>query len=214
MKILRHIGLLLAFLTIALLSYAVAITAKPYSKMSEKIKAAPTLSSFPEQLVSAVLIAEDEGYLVRSPTESVRYAVEGKGYPLTGHCVRSILRDQRPGPIREFIIYISIEVLKPREQILAAYMSNVYLGEINGSSVFGVQQASSGYFSKQMHELLPAEFALLAALIKGPSFYSPIKRPDRAFARRNTVLEKMFLSGVINENEFREAVAWPLPSGT
>ncbi len=74
-----------------------------------------------------------------------------------------------------------------KQQILALYLNVIYMG--NGA--YGVEAASRDLFGKDVDRLTVAEGATLAALVRGPSVYSPRRHPDRAVARRNLVLAVM-----------------------
>ena len=70
-----------------------------------------------------------------------------------------------------------------KEEILEFYVNDSYLG----GSVYGVEEASKYYFNKSATELNLEESAMLAGIIKAPSYYSPINNYDNAFKRRNCI---------------------------
>jgi penicillin-binding protein 1A len=82
-----------------------------------------------------------------------------------------------------------------KDQILELYLNVIYLG--NG--VYGVEAASRDLFGKHVADLSVAEGAMLAALPKGPSAYTPRNNPRRALGRRNLVLDLMQREGYIDE---------------
>src|SRR5215218_5842113 len=86
-----------------------------------------------------------------------------------------------------------------KDQIL--YLNLIYLG--NGMN--GVEAASRDLFGKSVSKLSIAEGAVLAALPKGPSAYTPRDHPDRALRRRNLVLDLMAQEGYITPGEARTA---------
>ncbi len=87
-----------------------------------------------------------------------------------------------------------------KNQILDLYLNAIYLGD----GVYGVEAASRDLFGKHVWQLTLAEGAMLAALPKGPSAYTPRNDPDRAIERRNLVLDLMAEQGYISR---REAIA-------
>ncbi len=93
-----------------------------------------------------------------------------------------------------------------KDQILELYLNAIYLG--NG--VYGVEAASRDLFGKHVSELTLAEAAMLAALPKGPSAYTPRHDEDRAMARRNLVLELMADQHYISRSAARAAEDEPL----
>ena len=93
-----------------------------------------------------------------------------------------------------------------KDQILELYLNVIYLG--NGT--YGVEAASRDLFGKGVHELDLAEGALLAALPKGPSAYTPRRSPDRARERRNLVLALMERERFITGAQAAAAAAQPI----
>lgn len=88
-----------------------------------------------------------------------------------------------------------------KDQILELYLNVIYLG--NG--VYGIEAASRDLFGKSVEDLTIAEGALLAALPKGPSIYTPRVNPERARARRDLVLTLMAREGYISEERAEKA---------
>jgi penicillin-binding protein 1A len=81
-----------------------------------------------------------------------------------------------------------------KDQILQLYMNAIYMG--NG--VYGVEAASRDLFGKSVSRITLTEAAMLAALPKAPSYYTPRRNPARALARRNLVLELMVKAGYVS----------------
>ena len=93
-----------------------------------------------------------------------------------------------------------------KEQILEHYMNVIYLG--NG--VYGVEAASRDLFGKSVSNVTLSEAAMLAALPKAPSSYTPREHPERALKRRNLVLGLMQEQGFVDEATKQRATATPL----
>jgi len=100
-----------------------------------------------------------------------------------------------------------IEQSLTKDQILELYLNVIYLG--NG--VYGVEGASRDLFGKRVRDLNVAEGAMLAALPKGPSIYTPRRNPGRAIARRNLVLALMQEEGYLSAAAFERARRVALP---
>jgi len=111
--------------------------------------------------------------------------------------------------LKEFFLAIKLEHNLSKNEILEMYLNQVYFGR----GAYGVQQAARIYFSKNAYELTLAESAMLAGLIKSPSYYSPIKNYDRAIKRRNLVLKRMLKLGYISKEEYEQAISEPLIVG-
>jgi penicillin-binding protein 1A len=93
-----------------------------------------------------------------------------------------------------------------KDQILALYLNVIYLG--NG--VYGVEGASRDLFGRSVEDLTVAQGAVLAALPKGPSAYTPRRAPRRALARRNLVIALMGREGYLTTDQARRAARTPL----
>ncbi len=99
-----------------------------------------------------------------------------------------------------------LEAELPKETILEHYLNVIYLG--NG--VYGVEAASRDLFGKGVSQISLAEAALLAALPKAPSYYTPRDHPDRALRRRNLVLALMREQGYIDAANAQRATSAPM----
>ena len=108
--------------------------------------------------------------------------------------------------IKEAILSLRMERAFTKDQILALYLNEIYLGF--GS--YGVAAAALNYFDKSLNQLTLEEMAYLAALPKAPANYHPLKRNRAAVIRRNWVLREMQQNGFINQTEQKRAAAKPL----
>jgi penicillin-binding protein 1A len=108
--------------------------------------------------------------------------------------------------LQEVFLSIQIEHTFTKQQIFTLYGNQIYLGH----GVYGFEAGANYYFSKPARELTLPEAALLAGMPKGPVAYSPILNPERAFRRRNTVINAMLEDGVISTAQANEAKAAPL----
>ncbi|HEX6313215.1 MAG TPA: transglycosylase domain-containing protein, partial [Gemmatimonadaceae bacterium] len=100
-----------------------------------------------------------------------------------------------------------LESALTKDQILELYLNAIYLG--NG--VYGVEGASRDLFGKRVRDLTIAEGAMLAALPKAPSVYTPRRNPSRALARRNLVLSLMREEGYLTASAFERSRRVALP---
>ncbi|WP_374166516.1 penicillin-binding protein 1A [Arcticibacter sp. MXS-1] len=106
--------------------------------------------------------------------------------------------------LQEWIIAIKLERNYTKEEIITMYLNTVDFGSYNS---FGIKSAAQTYFNTTPDKLSPDQAALLIGMLKGPSFYSPIRNPERALARRNTVLDNMLKAGYLSSpeaDEFKE----------
>lgn len=108
--------------------------------------------------------------------------------------------------LQEVLLSIQIERSFTKQQIFTLYANQIYLGH----GVYGFEAGSEYYFSKHAKDLTLPEAALLAGLPKGPSEYSPVINPDKAFRRRNMVINSMMEDGLITAAQANVARAAPL----
>jgi penicillin-binding protein 1B len=97
-----------------------------------------------------------------------------------------------------------------KEEILVAYLNEVYLGQDGQRAIHGFGLGAEYYFAKPLGELNAGEIALLIGLVKGPSYYDPRKHADRALARRNLVLQQLGDAHLIDAAVAKIAAASPL----
>jgi penicillin-binding protein 1B len=112
--------------------------------------------------------------------------------------------------IRELIIAVILELKYSKDTILEIYLNEVYLGQMGSVAVSGVGEAAHFYFGKPAEELDPAESALLAAVLRGPNYYSPHRHAKRAKERRDWVLGQMAERGWLQEAALQKARRAPL----
>ena len=108
--------------------------------------------------------------------------------------------------IKEAILSFRMERAFTKDQILALYLNEIYLGM--GS--YGVAAAALNYFDKSLDQLTLEEMAYLAALPKAPANYHPIRKTRAATIRRDWVLGEMQQNGFITRDEARRARAMSL----
>jgi 1A family penicillin-binding protein len=89
-----------------------------------------------------------------------------------------------------------IERSLTKQQILELYFNVIYMG--NG--VYGIEAASKDLFGRDVNQLTLPQAAMLAALPKAPSTYTPRRHPERALERRNLVLSLMVKEGYVSAN--------------
>ncbi len=108
--------------------------------------------------------------------------------------------------IKEALLAIKIERTLSKERILELYLNQIYLG----AGSYGIGAASNRYFKKSLNELSIPEVSFLASLPKAPSRYNPEKNYNLALARRNWVLERMFVNEYIDEIELMKYQSTPI----
>ncbi len=102
---------------------------------------------------------------------------------------------------KELLVALQIEASNTKEEILHAYINQIYFG----AGAQGIEKASRQFFGKSALELKLPEAALLAGLPKSPTNYNPYRHLDRAIKRRDIVLRRMAQVGFISDLEFQQA---------
>ncbi|MFC2969829.1 penicillin-binding protein 1A [Acidimangrovimonas pyrenivorans] len=110
--------------------------------------------------------------------------------------------------IKELILANRISNAFSKDRVLELYLNEIYLG----ANSYGVAAAAQTYFNKTLSQLTPQEAAYLAALPKKPSDLHPVRDMKAAIARRNYVLNQMYLNGYLPKAEAEKAEAAPLKS--
>jgi penicillin-binding protein 1B len=110
----------------------------------------------------------------------------------------------------EAVMALRLEAHYSKDEILVAYLNEVFLGQDGERAIHGFGLGSEFYFAKPLGELDAGELALLIGLVKGPSYYDPRRHPERALARRNLVLKEFTDAHLIDANAAQRAAAAPL----
>lgn len=105
--------------------------------------------------------------------------------------------------IKEWILAIKLEKVATKDEILTLYLNEAPYG----GNVYGVEEASLTFFGKHANEVTLTEAAYLAALPNAPTYYSPHgDHKDALEKRKNSVLQKMFELGFIDEKTLNDAL--------
>jgi len=99
----------------------------------------------------------------------------------------------------EVIMAILLEVHYSKEEILSAYINEIYLGQHGARSIHGFGTAAEFYYARPLNELRLDQIAMLVGLVRGASFYNPRRHPQRALDRRNLVLRLMQQQGYLQQ---------------
>jgi penicillin-binding protein 1B len=182
-------------------------------------RAPVSLPDVPEHLVDAVLAVEDRRFFEHWGVDLRRVAgaavanlrarrvVQG-GSTLTQQLAKNRFLSARRTPTRkarEAAMALVLEARYSKDEILEAYLNEIYLGQNGSLAIHGVGSAARAYFGKDVSRLEPRESALLAGLIRGPNLYSPVRHPERARERRDLVLGLMRERGGLTESAYERA---------
>ncbi len=178
-----------------------------------------SLDQIPEELTKAVIAIEDERFyshfgvdpiaIVRALlTDLLQFKFVQGGSTLTQQLVKNYFLSPKKSIFRkfnEFWMAILLERRYSKEEILEAYLNEIYFGQRGPVSVTGIEEAARLYFSKSASQLTLAESALLAGMIRAPGEYNPLNNRTSAYDRRNFVLKTMLDKEMITKQEFQRA---------
>jgi len=163
------------------------------------------LDQVPQTLITALLAVEDRDFykhhgvalrsILRAAWVNLRAGrtVQG-GSTLTQQLVKNFyLSNERTlwRKINEAIMALLLEFHYDKDEILQAYLNEIYLGQDGRRSIHGFGLAAKFYFGRPLQELRLSQLAMLVGMVKGPSYYDPRRNPERTIARRNLVLDSM-----------------------
>ena len=123
-------------------------------------------------------------------------------YSGTAH---SVMERMLQKPI-EWVIAVKLERNYTKDEIIAMYLN--YFDFLHNA--VGIKTASNTYFSKDPKDLTVTESAVLIGLCKNPSYFNPVRHPDRSLERRNVVLHQMAKEGYLTQEEYEKYSAEPL----
>jgi len=182
------------------------------------------LERMPMLLLDTLLLIEDRDFYHHqgvSPLGILRAlynniiagrTVQG-GSTLTQQLVKNMFltRERTLGrKVKEALMALIIEVRYSKDQLLEAYINEVYLGQHYANGIYGFGLAAKFYFGKPLVELNSGQMALLVAQVKGPSYYDPWRHPERAKQRRDLILRLMFEQNLLSVQEFEQTLTSPL----
>lgn len=182
------------------------------------------LDEVPQALVDAIIAVEDQRFfshygvdpvgIARAMLANIRAGriVQG-GSTLTQQLIKNLYLDRRQTlrrKIEEALMALALELHFSKEDILTAYLNEVFLGQQGSRAIHGFSLAADYYFSRPLSELTLSELALLAGLPRGASYYNPLRHPERALTRRDVVLQRMLAQGYITQAQESQAKATPL----
>jgi len=107
---------------------------------------------------------------------------------------------------KEWMTAVKLESNYSKQDILTMYLNTVSFG----NNAYGIKTASRVYFDKEAKELSTTDAALLIGMLKGTTLYNPIKSPDKALDRRNTVLSQMNKYNYLSKDSLALLTKYPL----
>ncbi|MBM4206625.1 MAG: penicillin-binding protein 1B [Gammaproteobacteria bacterium] len=163
------------------------------------------LAETPELLIKGLLASEDRsfyhhlGISLRGIARALVADVKARGMVQGGSTITQQLaknfylssEKRLWRKIQEIFIALILEFRYSKQEILEAYLNEIYLGQDGASAVHGFGLASEFYFGTALRDLNLDQLATLVALVRGPSQYDPRRFPEKTTNRRNLVLDEM-----------------------
>jgi len=161
-----------------------------------------SIETYPTEMVNMLLLVEDQSFFQHWGVdfkEIVRvfygYLFEDKDIrgasTITQQLIKNTLLSSDKTLSRkivEALMAMLMELNYDKNYILEHYMNTVYLAQQGSMAVHGFASASQFYFNKRVEDLDLREMATLVALLKGPSYYHPVRHPDRLNKRVDLIL--------------------------
>jgi 1A family penicillin-binding protein len=187
-----------------------------YTIYGEEKREIVKLDELPDFLTKAVLAAEDTNFYNHWGIDfkgifrailinlKIRRPVHG-GSTITQQLIRSTFLTREKTiqrKIREVVLTLELERRYSKDKILEWYLNQIPFGP----NIYGVEEASRSFFNKPAKEVDLPEAAVLASVIKAPSYYYPFgKHREELLQRKNYILERMLKEGFISAEEFEQA---------
>jgi len=185
------------------------------------------LAEVPQSLVDAILVTEDRDFyrhtgvsvrrLIGAGFKTLTGGMKQGGSTLTQQLVKNLYLSPERTVRRkatEAVMAVILDARYSKDEILEAYLNEIYLGRRGGIAITGVGEAARYYFGTEVSDLDLAQSATVAGMIRAPNAYSPFRSPERTRQRRDLVLRLLFEDGKIDEAALRAAVAEPVTPKT
>lgn len=182
------------------------------------------LDDAPQTLVDALIAIEDRDFyehhgispkgIARAMMANIKAGgfVQG-GSTLTQQLIKNFYLTSDRSLVRKLLeipMAVLLELHYSKDDILEAYLNEVYLGQDGSRAIHGFGLGANYFFAQPIHELKLHQVALMAGMVKGPSYYDPRRHPQRATNRRNLVLKVLFEQGEISQEQYQQASTAPL----
>jgi len=176
-----------------------------------------SINELPDYVKNATIVTEDIDFyhhhgikftsLIRALINNITHQnLSQGGSTITQQLIKNIILTNKKSFIRkiqEIILALELERKYSKNQILEFYLNQIPYG----SNLYGIESASQSFFEKPAKNLTIAESALLAALLKAPSYYSPYgNHKDLLFKRKNEIIKKLYDNNYISKIEYENAL--------
>lgn len=181
--------------------------------------------SISPDLVNALIATEDERFYEHSgiDVKALMRAIikrgifgqknAGGGSTITQQLAKQLYSERAQSTMErlmqkpiEWMIALELERYYTKEEIITLYLN--YFDFLHNA--VGIKTASRTYFNKDPYNLTIEEAATLVGMCKNPSYFNPVRSPERAQQRRNVVIDQMLKSGYLTTAQSDSIKAIPL----
>ena len=182
-------------------------------------------SNLPKSLVQALIATEDARFYDHSGIDFIalgRAIIKrgilgqksaGGGSTITQQLAKQLYSEHASTTLErvlqkpiEWVIAVQLERNYTKDEIITMYLN--YFDFLHNA--VGIKTASDVYFSKEPKDLTVTEAATLVGLCKNPSYFNPVRNPERSRERRNVVLQQMVKEGYLSEADYEKYSAQPI----
>ena len=182
-------------------------------------------SNLPKSLVQALIATEDARFYDHSGIDFIalgRAIIKrgilgqksaGGGSTITQQLAKQLYSEHASTTLErvlqkpiEWVIAVQLERNYTKDEIITMYLN--YFDFLHNA--VGIKTASDVYFSKEPKDLTVTEAATLVGLCKNPSYFNPVRNPERSRERRNVVLLQMLKEGYLSEADYEKYSAQPM----
>ncbi|MBP1932924.1 transglycosylase domain-containing protein [Ammoniphilus resinae] len=178
-------------------------------------------------LINAIIATEDRHFyehrgvdpsgILRATVQDITgSSVQTGGSTLTQQLIKQTLLSPKvthERKAKEIFLALRMERMFSKDQILEAYMNEMYFGQsANGSNIYGVQAAAKGIFGVDAKDLNISQAAYIAGMLQAPSRYIPFDKDGLAAGkkRQEIVLNRMEENGYITREQYEEAIKYDI----
>lgn len=167
-------------------------------------------------LVKALIATEDERFyqhsgidykaIVRAVVKRgiLGHAEAGGGSTITQQLAKQLYSDVAHNSMErllqkpiEWVIAVKLERYYTKEEIITLYLN--YFDFLHNA--VGIKTAARTYFNKEPENLSLPEAATLIGMCKNPSYFNPVRKPERTRERRNVVINQMVKAGYVTKTD-------------
>jgi penicillin-binding protein 1B len=160
------------------------------------------LETYPKELINMLLLVEDQSFYQHFGVDFIEigrvlstHLVDDKPLRGASTITQQLIKNTLLSPeqtlrrkVDEALMALLMELYYDKNFILERYMNTVYLAQDGAVAVHGFAAASEHYFNKSVEQLNLDEMSILVALLKGPSYYHPVRHMERLEKRKNLIL--------------------------